>query len=1037
MEERKGGDPMTEESFKRKLTAILSADVQGYSRLMGEDEDATIRTLTSYRELMSTLIQKHRGRVVDSPGDNLLAEFLSVVDAVRCAVEIQEELRVRNAELPENRKMVFRIGINLGDVVQEEERIYGDGINIAARVEGLAEGGGICISGTVYDSIKNKLSLSYESLGEHTVKNIKEPVRVYRMRVGPEAVVKTVPRRWHKATLAGVAVLVVLAGAWAIWNFYFRPPPIEPASVEKMAYPLPDKPSIAVLPFENLSGDPDQEYIGDGITENIITALSKIPEMFVIARNSTFTYKGKPVKIRQVSEELGVRYVLEGSVQKAGDRLRVTAQLIDAIGGHHLWAERYDRDLRDLFTLQDEITMKILTALEVTLTRGEVARAHETENLEAWGYLVRASSFFWRVTKEDNAKARELIEQALKLDPDYASALAVLGSTHLMAARMGWSESPAESVKEALELGQKAIALCATEGWAHRLLVSLYTMQRQYDMAIAEGERAIALGPNDAEAHSGLAYTLHYAGRFEDAIVHIKKAMRLRPYYPPFYLMFLADSYFMVGRYDESIAVNKQLLERARKGEWPIYSPHLGLAANYMLLGQEEEAQFHAAEVLRTNPKFSLEVFGSRNPYKDPADMERWLDSLRRAGLPEKPPLPLPDKPSIAVLPFVNMSGDPEQEYFSDGLTEEIITALSKVPKLFVIARQSSFTYKGKSISIPTVGRELGVKYVLEGSVRKAGDKVRITAQLIDAKTNHHLWAERYERELKDIFAVQDEITMKIITAMQVKLTEGEQARVVGKGTDNIEAYAKLIEARGHIIRLNKHDNILARQKAEEAIALDSDYAVAYAILSTTHWLDVMLGSSKSPRQSMGQAMELAQKAISLDDSVAMAHSSLGLIYTLRGQYEKGISECERAVALEPNNESAYRFLGLALRYADRREEAIPVYQRAIRLSPIPKSTTLFGLGLAYIFTGRYEEGVAACKKAVDIQPNNILAQVNLTFAYTVSGREEEARATAAQVLRLDPDFSVARFAKKTLKYKNKSDTERFVVALRKAGLPD
>jgi len=279
---------MAEESFKRKLTAIFSADVEGYSRLMGEDEDATIRTLTAYRELMTTLIQKHRGRVVDSPGDNLLAEFLSVVDAVRCAVEIQEELRVRNAELPENRRMQFRIGINLGDVVEEQERIYGDGVNIAARVEGLAEGGGICISGTVYDSIKNKLTLSYESIGEHTVKNIKEPVRVYRMRVGPEAAAPVVTaekgglRKW-RAGLVAVAVLVLAAGAWAIWNFYFRPPPIEPASVEKMAFPMPDKPSIAVLPFINMSEDQKNEYFSDGITEEVITALSKVPYLFVIA----------------------------------------------------------------------------------------------------------------------------------------------------------------------------------------------------------------------------------------------------------------------------------------------------------------------------------------------------------------------------------------------------------------------------------------------------------------------------------------------------------------------------------------------------------------------------------------------------------------------------------------------------------------------------------------------------------------------------------------------------------------------------------
>jgi adenylate cyclase len=367
-------DPMTEKDFKRKLAAILSADVEGYSRLMGEDEDATIRTLTTYRELMSTLIQKHRGRVVDSPGDNLLAEFLSVVDAVRCAVEIQEELRVRNAELPENRRMEFRIGVNLGDVVEEGDRIYGDGINITARVEKLAEGGGICISGTVYDSIKNKLSLSYESLGEHTVKNIKDPVRVYRMRIGPETAPvmrekKAGPKRWQKATLAAVAVLVVVAGAWAIWNIYFRPPPIEPASVEKMAFPLPEKPSIAVLPFTNMSGDSEQEYIGDGISESIISALSKSPNMFVIARNSAFTYKGKPVKVQRVSEELGVKYVLEGSVQKFEERVRITAQLIDAIKGHHLWSEQYDRKLEDLFDLQDEITIKSWLLFRLSLQR--------------------------------------------------------------------------------------------------------------------------------------------------------------------------------------------------------------------------------------------------------------------------------------------------------------------------------------------------------------------------------------------------------------------------------------------------------------------------------------------------------------------------------------------------------------------------------------------------------------------------------------------------------------------------------------------
>jgi len=333
---------MAQEGFKRKLAAILSADVEGYSRLMGDDEEATVRTLTSYRTAIADLVQKFRGRVVDNPGDNILAEFTSVVDAVNCAVEIQRDLAERNAELPDERKMQFRIGVNLGDVIEEDDRIYGDGINIAARVESLCEAGSICISGRAYDQVENKLGLEYENLGEHQVKNIERPIRVYRVLSYPGAAAhrvvqarKSLGRRWHKIGFIA-AVLVVIIVAMGIWQFYLQRPSVEPASVEKMAYPLPDKPSIAVLPFENLSGDPAQEYIGDGITENIITALSKIPEMFVIARTSTSTYKGKSVKIQQVSEELGVRYVLEGSVQKAGDRIRVTAQLIDAISGHHL-----------------------------------------------------------------------------------------------------------------------------------------------------------------------------------------------------------------------------------------------------------------------------------------------------------------------------------------------------------------------------------------------------------------------------------------------------------------------------------------------------------------------------------------------------------------------------------------------------------------------------------------------------------------------------------------------------------------------------
>jgi adenylate cyclase len=551
---------METEGYKRKLTAILSADVEGYSRLMGEDEDGTIRTLTAYRELMATLIQKHRGRVVDSPGDNLLAEFGSVVDAVRCAVEIQEELRVRNAELPENKRMQFRIGINLGDVVQEEERIYGDGINIAARVEGLAEGGGICISGTVYDSIKNKLSLTYESLGEHTVKNITEPVRVYRMRVGPEAAVKQKPKNWHKAALATLVVLIVAAGAWAIWHFSFRPPPMEPASEEKMAFPLPDKPSIAVLPFTNMSEDPKQEYFSDGLTEEIITALSKTPQMFVIARNSTFSYKGKQVKVQRVAEELGVRYVLEGSVRKSDNRLRITAQLIDALTGRHLWAERYDRELKDIFAIQDEITKKIITALQIELTEGEQAGiyARGTDNLEAYLKFLEAIEYGRRQNPDDNQKAKRIVKQSIALDPNYAVAYRLLGATHMMEVWLGSTKSPKDSLRRAVELSKKAIALDESLGMAHGLLGHIYILMKDYEKGIEVGQRAVEVAPNDADAHAYLGMGLRFADRPEEAIKAFKRAMRLNPKAPSWYLHSLAEANRNMGRYDEAIKWGKK-----------------------------------------------------------------------------------------------------------------------------------------------------------------------------------------------------------------------------------------------------------------------------------------------------------------------------------------------------------------------------------------------------------------------------------------------------------------------------------------------
>jgi len=623
---------MTEERLKRKLTSMLSADVVGYSRLMEHDEAQTVKTLTTYRELMTELITQHGGRVVDSPGDNLLAEFSSVVDAAESAVAIQKELKAKNAELPENRRMEFRIGINLGDVIAEGERIYGDGVNIAARVESLSDSGGISVSGTAYDQIAKKLPLGYEFLGEQTVKNIEKPIRVYRVLMDPEAAGKVIgekrpiSRQWRWAAL----VLIIVAGALAIWNFYFLPP-FEPASVERMAHSLPDQPSIAVLPFDNMSGDPEQDYLADGISENIISALSRIPRLFVIARNSTFTYKGKPVKVQQVSEELGVRYVLEGSVQRSGNRLRVTAQLVDAIKGNHLWSEKYDRKLEDIFAVQDEVTKEIIAALNVELTQGEQARAAAkgTDNLEAYLKFMQAQENVYRHTIESNALAQQLAQEALTLDPTYAPASRVLGITHMHDILLGRSKSPKESLGKAIKLVKKAIELDDQDGESHASLGFLLVMIRQYDKAVAEVERGVALQPNVADIYGWAGIIYRYVGRWEDAVTAYEKAIRLNPIPPDFYLQGLGLAYGWTGRYEEGITE----LRKAIHNEPDSPYSRLFAAAVYSMAGQDEEARTEANEVLRLNPKFSLEKWGRSLKYKNQADQDRLMSALSRAGL--------------------------------------------------------------------------------------------------------------------------------------------------------------------------------------------------------------------------------------------------------------------------------------------------------------------------------------------------------------------------------------------------------------------
>ena len=626
---------MATQDFKRKLTAILSADAKGYSRLMAENEEATVRTITAFREIVTEVVQKHRGRVVDSPGDNILAEFASAVDAVRGGVEIQEELKARNAELPENRRMEFRIGINLGDVIHEEERIYGDGVNIAARVEGLADGGGICISGTVYEHIKNKMALGYQYLGEHSVKNIPEPVRVYRVLMDPEAIGKVigekrvVPRRGQRVVIAVAIVFLLAVGGVLYWRA--ASPPVEVASVEKMAFPLPDKPSIAVLPFDNMSNDPKQEYFSDGITEDLITDLSKISGLFVIARNSTFTYKGKAVKVQQVAEELGVRYVLEGSVRKERETVRINAQLVDATTGHHLWAERFDGTFADIFALQDKFTRKIVAALALKLTGDEQRKLtfRYTDNVEAYDAYLKGREHFLAGTPEDYVKAVGYYEKAVELDPDFSPAHAGLASVYTtilsrnLTKELGWPDARSR-VQKHLQMAMKN----PTPN-AHYAVGKTRLYQRRYDEAIAEAERVIALDPNFPDGYYLMGLIFTFAGRSAEAIDYFKRAMRLDPQYPGGCLYYLGLAQYCLEQYEEAATS----VERSQKlnpgyGPWP-------LAITYAQLGRGQEAADILAKYFEKRG-WLLALIENTFPYwpfKEQKDLDHWAEGLRKSGL--------------------------------------------------------------------------------------------------------------------------------------------------------------------------------------------------------------------------------------------------------------------------------------------------------------------------------------------------------------------------------------------------------------------
>jgi adenylate cyclase len=589
-------------SETRKLAAILAADVVGFSRMTGADEDRTLARLRALRsDLIDPTIDVHHGRVVKRMGDGFLVEFRSVVDAVRCAIEIQNSMVERNVGLPAERRIEFRIGVHLGDVVEEADGdLMGDGVNIAARLEGIAKPGAVCLSEDAYRQVRARFDLAISDMGPAQLKNIAEPVRVYSLAVG-------VPAQAAPAAPAKPA------------------PEIPPAPAASR------KPSIAVLAFNNMSGDAEQEYFSDGISEDIITDLSALSELHVVARNSSFVYKKAALSVTDVAKALGVRYVLEGSVRKAGTRVRVTAQLIDSTSGGHVWASRYDRELTDIFDIQDELTKEIVAALKLKLTSGEQDRMAQRRNIDvrAFELYLRGREQAWQATRTSLIAARELLERAIAIDPDYAAPRAAVAMTHVLDYANGFSSDPEQSLKKGLELAQKAIDMDDEEPTGHYALGAVYMWSKDLDQAEIEAQRALDLSPNSADGLRMKAHIQIFAGDPAGALENLENYMKRDPHFSETAMQLVADARFALGQYPEAIAAVEKRLIRNPNSE----TAHALLASCYGQLGQPEKCQQEWAEAMRINPNFSMERRRRVLPFRRPEDFERRIEGLRKGGV--------------------------------------------------------------------------------------------------------------------------------------------------------------------------------------------------------------------------------------------------------------------------------------------------------------------------------------------------------------------------------------------------------------------
>ena len=964
--------------MERKLAAILAADVVGYSRLMGADEAGTLARLKACEaEVIEPAVGGHGGRIVKRMGDGYLVEFASVVAAVECGLDWQAK-----AQAP----IAFRIGIHLGDVMVDADDIYGDGVNVAARIEALADPGSLCLSEDAQRQVRGKIEAQFEDLGAQELKNIAEPLRVFKVRAGEASA-----------------------------------PEINEPSLGS----LEGQATLALAPFRHV-GDPSLSYIADGLTETLGTALALFEEFAFVGMQSADNGKSST-------------FLLEGSVQTAGNRARIAVRLSETASGREVWGNSYDQTTDDVFALQDEVAGSIASTMgeAVIEEAAKVLADKPRSEFTAYDWTLLAAQHLHRLDRDELQAARDAVDRALVKAPDLHLAKIILAWTYVTELINGWPPGRNDAFDFSLDIARDLIKQNERYDQAHRLIARLYHMAGRHEEALKHSQRALEINPYNSDMMISYGYSLILDGDSAEGLAHIERACRLNPYAPAFYRVYLGLGRFLNGRHEEAISTLQGLSR-------PIGSSRLFLAASLACADRLPEAEAVIKEHLAENPEATLTKIGQALPMKDEADRSALLDALAMAGMPsgEEPEAPREqsgsskdEKPSIAVLPFDNMSGDPEQEYFSDGLAEDIITELSRIRTLRVVARNSTFVYKGRSVNVPEIAKELGIGYVVEGSVRRAGNRVRVTAQLIEAESGSHVFAERFERDMEDIFALQDEITRLIVTSVDPAIRDNEIRQALRKPPTNLAAWDHALRGYWHLAKYEREENAKAHSELSKAISLDPNLAAAHSFAALAHFCDAWLKWTETTAASFEQARQLAEKALALDDRDAKAHAIISFIEVWMGRHDSGLAAAERAVALNANDPMVWQSSAAALLFDGQFTEAARHAATAARLGAHePWRWVIHGArALAFYGAGDFGRAIEVAQEAIGIRRGYVTAQVVAVAALARLGRREEAERERDRLLELVPDFSAATLAH--FPYRRERYREDLLDGLRLSGL--